>query len=162
MQPIVLYAQRGKLVAIMLLCAVFVLVGLWQLVAGGQVMIALSTIVPFGAGIAILAPRVFGHKPRIVINEEGILDRNLGVGIIPWEAIGSVHYQANTNDGVICLDMIDAPAWEARLPPLQRAQVGAAKALGMGLLNIGFVGVAADSHAVYEKVRAKVESARPA
>lgn len=73
-------------------------------VAGGIFLVAFDRgtgvwagwmcIVFFGAGIPLFARQLFDSKPRVVLDEAGVFDRTLGVGIIPWSDIESCYVKS--------------------------------------------------------------------
>lgn len=97
--------SKGKMTKLLVYCVLFVLAGLWIVIANPQVsnslvnntvfktIIGLSSILMGGLGIYFFVKKMFDKEPGIIFNEEGIIV-NATVnkfGLIPWEDISEIY-----------------------------------------------------------------------
>lgn len=149
--------------AVLLLIAIFaVAVGAMMVMdaKAKDAWIGWGCIIFFGASIPLFAREVFNTQPRLVLNDEGVFDRTLGVGIIPWTEITGATLRSVNRNYFICLEVRNPKRWTARMPPLKRAMVSANKALGFAALNLNLSAIAADPMEVYTLVLDKAVASR--
>jgi len=149
--------------AVLLLIAIFaVSVGAMMVVdaKAKDAWIGWGGIIFFGASIPLFAREMFDTKPRLVLNDEGVFDRTLGVGIIPWSEITGATLRSVNRNYFICLEVRNPEQWTARLPPLKRAMVSANKALGFAALNLNLSAIAADPMEVYTLILERAVASR--
>jgi hypothetical protein len=115
-----------------------------------------ASIVFFGAGIPLFVRQLLDSKPRLVIDDEGVFDRTLGVGIIPWSEIESAYVKSAHGNDFVCLVLRDPQRWTGQLPSAQQALVKANVKLGFQPLNINLSGMAVDAALVQEVVLKKI------
>lgn len=90
MAPLVFRAARRKLLVLLLGSLAFVASGVFILVTGrgvGPTLTGLAGIAFFGMCAVVAIVQLFDARPRLVIDERGVLDRTLKVGIITWADI---------------------------------------------------------------------------
>ncbi|MDZ7921580.1 STM3941 family protein [Rhodoferax sp.] len=117
-------------------------------------------IIFFGASIPLFAREVFNTQPRLILNGEGVFDRTLGVGIIPWTEITGATLRSVNRNYFICLEVHNPEHWTARMSPLKRAMVSANKVFGFAALNLNLSAIAADPMEVYTLVLNKAVASR--
>jgi hypothetical protein len=95
----------------------------------------------FGLGFIAIPVMWFRTGPQIVINDEGIEDRRLKIGMIPWEDIRSLSLGSVNSTTFLCIEVIDPEKYLSRLPRWKRSLAKANTALGFPALTIGFSGL---------------------
>ena len=154
MTPIAIKTSRLKYV--LLLCAAlgFIAGGIFIISHGkpDETWIGWMSVIVFGSGVPLFAWQLFDSRPRLVIDEQGILDRTLGVGVIPWSEITCAYVKSIQSNDFICLEVRNPERWLARLSPVKRAMVSANEALGFTVLNVNLSGVAADTSQILELI----------
>jgi len=117
-------------------------------------------IICFGACALIFGCQMFDARPRLIIDEYGILDRTLGVGIIPWSDIDGAYVKSISGNNFICLIVRDPGTYAQRLSPLRRAMSSVNQALGFTDISINLSGVNASTDEVFELVMKRAEAAK--
>jgi hypothetical protein len=102
----------------------------------------------FGFALVVLVRAMMDSRPRLVIDEHGVFDRTLGVGVIPWAQIEDAYIAAS----FICLELRDPESFLQKLRPLKRRLARANRWFGRTELNLNLTGVAADPVEILEVV----------
>lgn len=140
-EDLIYYNSRKRHALLTLGSLAFVAIGVFMIVEKGYWGQGLVTVLFFGTGAAVGAWQFFDTRPRLQINDVGILDRTLGVGLIPWADITDAYVRSINHEYFICLQVLDEQAYLDRLPPLKRKLAGANEALGFTPLSINLSGV---------------------
>lgn len=111
-----------------------------------------ASIVFFGAGVVLFAFQLIDRRPRLILDDEGLYDRTLGVGTIPWRDIAGAHLLSMRGHAFVCLQLRNPEHWLSKLSPRQRRLVALNQRLGFAALNVNLSGVAADPLAVLERI----------
>jgi hypothetical protein len=106
----------------------------------------------FGACAAVFVWQLFERRPRLKIDEHGINDRTLGVGLIPWSEITDAYVKSIQSNDFICLTVRDPNRWIGKLSPVGRAMLKANQALGFTELNINLSGTNARTREILELI----------
>ena len=114
--------------------------------------IGLANILFFGAGAALFVRQLFDSRPRLKIDAQGINDRTLGVGIIPWPEITNAYVKSIRGNDFICLVVRNPDRWIGSLSPARRVMLKANKALGFTELNINLGGTNARTQEIHELI----------
>ena len=162
MEPIVIGNSRWKYVLLLVVCLGFVAGGVFILMmdrspknlAGGW-----GCIVFFGAGVPIAVWQIFDSRPRLIIDENGINDRTMGVGLIPWSEIEDAYVMSIERNDFICLVVRDPSLWIHKLSPLQKAMASTNLKLGFTELNVNLSGIDVSSRQIHELIL-KMSAAR--
>ena len=101
MTEIKFYKSKKRAIRMMLLCSVFVLLGIWLLPKNP--LIGWSSIGFFGLGYPLGIYNLFDKKPMIIINEIGIFDRSANQDFINWELIHDAYPINISGQKFICL-----------------------------------------------------------
>ena len=133
-------------------CA-FVAAGILLLVLHQYLLVAWLNIVFFGAGAIVFAMQVVDRRPRIVIDDQGILDRTLKVGRIEWEDIRAVFLKRSQGQPFLCLELVDPSKYTQRLSPLLRRMVQLNRKLGFTDLSLNLGGTNVDPDYVEDLLR---------
>jgi hypothetical protein len=162
MTSITFKSSKLKYAVLLLIAIFFVSVGAMMVMDANakDAWIGWGCIIFFGAGIPLFAREMFDTKPRLVLSDEGVFDRTLGVGIIPWSEITGATLRSVNRNNFICLEVRNPERWTARMPPLKRAMVSANKAFGFAALNLNLSAIAADPMEVYTLVLDKAVASR--
>jgi hypothetical protein len=140
-EDLIYYNSRKRHALLALASLAFVATGVFMIVTEGKWGLGLITIVFFGAGAAVGAWQFFDTRPRLQITDEGILDRTLGIGLIPWADITDAYVRSINRESFICLEVRDEQAYLDRLPPLKRKLANANAALGFTPISVNLSGV---------------------
>ena len=80
MEKIIIKNARWKHVLLLIGCLAFVIAGVWIVLIGKP--FGWVAIIFFGTGIPVSIWQLADSRPRLIIDEFGVLDRTLGVGSI--------------------------------------------------------------------------------
>jgi hypothetical protein len=154
MESVRLENSKRKYFLLLLVATAFVVLGvfiIWH-AKPGDAWIGWLNIGFFGLGILLFAWQLFDRRPRITIDANGVFDRTLGVGIIPWNEITGAYLASIHDNAFICLELSDPEFWLSKLSRAKRLVVRANKALGFAELNLNLSGVNADADEVLQLV----------
>lgn len=104
-QPILIPVSKGKLVKLLIFSIIFLVLGVWIVIARPEVRNAVlnNAVVKYGtaagsivmglAGMIFFTLKMFDKKPGLIIDSKGITDNASGVsaGFIPWEDIRQIY-----------------------------------------------------------------------
>ena len=116
--------KRSAMVYVMLLAGSgsFVACGVFLLLAnpseGPKVW---GGIIFFGGGALVALWQLLDARPRLIVDEKGIYDRTLGVGLIRWDDIKGAYTRSLQDNDFICLILFDSGEYVGRLSPLRRS-----------------------------------------
>ncbi len=99
-----------------------------------EAMIALL----FGGGLFFVLYLAWDQSsgPVLILNENGITDRRLGVGLILWADIIDVQIESRYNNQFICLRVSDPEKYISRLSGAKLANMRHSQKIGFTMLNI--------------------------
>ena len=157
-EPVVIRTSRSKSILILIIGIGFTLSGFILATQGSNDIrwVGWSTMVFFGACIPFIIKELLNSSPRLVINDEGIFDLTLGVGVIPWPEIVSAKIRSLRGNPFICLQVQHPELWIAKYSPVQRAMISANKALGFSELNLNLTGIKADPNQLLELILKRI------
>ncbi len=91
-----------------------------------------------GGGVFLLLSNAWNESTAavLVMSEEGIIDRRLGVGLILWSDILDVQIESRYNSHFICLRVEDAEKYISRLSGAKLSNMRHSQKLGFNMLNI--------------------------
>ncbi len=133
----------------------FVVVGVTQIMVDPStksVLVGASLVLFFGGCAVVFAFQLRDTRPRIIIDDRGVFDRTLRVGVIPWDQILGAHARRGAGQWFIALTLRDPQEFVRKLGSLHRRLVGANEVLGFEVLNLNLTAVAADPDALAERV----------
>ncbi len=111
----------------------------------------------FGPCEIILLWMYFDRRPRIIIDSQGIFDRLLGLGRIPWSAIVGARLAFVQDDTVVCLDLQDKQEWISRLPRWHRFLASANRRMGFSEFNLTISNLDATPETIFELILEHLE-----
>jgi hypothetical protein len=166
MEKIVIRTSRIKAVLLTLVSIAFVAGGFFILLSskdgaasrrGVPAKVAgWGAIVFFGGCSLVGFMQVLDSCPRLVIDDEGVFDRTLRSGKIPWTDIMGARLQTISSQPFICLDLRDEERYLAAISPTRRALVAANRALGFSAFSLNLSQVDADPQEVFELVSRRI------
>ncbi|HEX4924832.1 MAG TPA: STM3941 family protein [Bdellovibrionales bacterium] len=114
-----------------------------------------------GAALLIPLPFLVGAhvQRRLIINDQGIEDSRLGVGVIPWSEIESAALESKYNNIFLCLKLKDAEKFLARMPHEKRLRYEKHFSLGFKTFNVSISGVDVDPIDMLSFVRERAKRA---
>jgi len=160
MERIVINRSVGKYVVLLICGWAFVAAGVFILWVGGPRWVGWMNIIFFGAGSLVFLWQIFDSRPRLIIDERGILDRTLGVGVIHWADIEGAYTRSIQGNDFICLQLRNTDQYVRRLSKVKRAMIPANEALGFAPLNINLSGIRGMTDRVLELILKKSEQYR--
>ena len=104
MKEIKLYKSPWRAMKLILLCSIFVALGLWGILNGNMpTWVAWLNIGFFGLGYPVGLFHLFDRRPQIIINEIGIFDHSTNKNFINWEIIQDAYLIDIHKQKFICL-----------------------------------------------------------
>jgi hypothetical protein len=125
----------------------------------GVVLLAPLVLLPlllFGYPALLHAAEPFRRTPRILLDEEGIRDRHLGLGKIPWEDVEGV--ELGTHPAHTFLMLRDPERWIARLPFPYRVFTGVNRFFGYPPFLVNLIGTGTDPEDFRAEVRRRADT----
>ena len=143
---------------LLLAALVFVGFGILFVVTERGRVVGWLTILFFGAGIPLFARQLLDSRPRLVIDEQGILDRTLKVGVIPWTEITGARLETITGNTFVCLEVRDPAIFTRQFGAVRRALTSGNRALGFADLNLNLSGLPVRGEEVLALIRRRCAS----
>lgn len=152
------YTQPGRTITALLIAGVFLFgfyihVGettflLW-VVLGGIVI-----------GLVQAIRQLFDRGPCIIVNEEGVNDKRLGMGVIRWSDIQRVRMQNFSGAHFISLDLSNSEQYRSKQPAYTRIANQIWRLFHISPINIkaGYMDVTPEE--LYEVILSEVELSR--
>lgn len=139
MPEIIVKTSIWKSVFFLLICLMFVAGGIFILFVGKDgraFFIGLANVVLFGLGFIVLLRQAADRRPRIVIDENGVTDRTLGIGRIDWDDIEEAVPASILTNNFICLKISNVEKYTGQLSKTSKKLARMNKDLGFGELNL--------------------------
>ena len=146
----------------------------WLVVAGvalcavavGAIIIALNHRSVLGWAVVVIAGscalfgwwQFYDARPRVVIDDRGILDRTLAIGTIPWDDIQGVRLKWVHGHPHLCLDLRNSARYTERLPTPLRPVVALNRQLGLTDLTVNLDGAEPSPEQIETAVKGRIES----
>ncbi len=111
----------------------------------------------FGLGFVVIPVMFCRSGPQVVINDAGIEDYRLKVGIIRWEDVRSLYVGSIESARFLCIEVDDPEKYVARLPRWKRWLAAANEALGYPALVINFSGLTPGIRDVWAHLQSRGE-----
>jgi hypothetical protein len=108
----------------------------------------------FGAGSPRFLWRLIDPRPRLVLDRRGILDRTLGVGIIPWDEITAVSVRRVGDVDFIGLDLRNPEQFVAKRSRLKRVLSRVNRASGYTAPSLNLSVIAVDPYVLLDLILA--------
>ena len=161
MAAIKLYKSRREAVKLALLSSPFVFVGVYGLWDSPGSWLGWACTLFFGVGFVAGIYNAFDRKPKIVIDEVGILDYQLGEDIINWEIIQEAYLGSIGGQVFISLKIDEAYEPSARKGGVSKVVSNLNKSMGFQELNLMLGTVVVDEVKLVMIINAMAQSATP-
>jgi hypothetical protein len=92
------------------------------------------------------------YHPRLIINNQGVYDLTLKVGMIPWHDIQNAYIRKNFFQTFICLELKNTEYYLSKLNPLMKKAVKVNVKFGFTPLSINLSGLSADADQILDVV----------
>lgn len=115
-----------------------------------SIIIGWSCIVFFGFGVLTFLWQIFDTRPRVVIDQIGVFDRTLGVGIIEWQDIEHAYLNSIMKNDFISLVLKNPEKYLQKTSKPKAKLARYNKTLGFETININLSGVNIDSKEVFD------------
>jgi hypothetical protein len=164
MTPLVFRPTRVRVIFPLVTSLAFVAAGVFVLFTRRPDSTAMgwATILFFGGCAAVFVRQLLDARPRLVLNDEGILDRTLKVGVIRWEDILGAEVAAISGQNFVALHLRDASRYTARLGPVYRRLVELNESLGFARLNVNLSMIDVDPYMLAALIVREAETRRSA
>jgi hypothetical protein len=151
MKEIKLYKSPWRAIKLILLCSIFVALGLWGILTGHMpTWVAWLNIGFFGLGYPVGLFHLFDRRPQIIINELGIFDRTTNKDFINWEIIQDAYLIDIHNQKFICLVVDEEFKPSQNKSKLYQQTAKFSEAIGAQELNISLGQVEVDPEKMTE------------
>ena len=158
MEKLIIKNARWKYVLVLLGSIGFVAAGIWMVLDGR--LFGWLAILFFGCGIPISIWQIADSRPRLIIDQHGVLDRTLGVGRIAWTDIEEAYVKSISGNHFICLELKNPETYAQKLSKVKRAMNEANRNLGFTDFNLNLSGVDVRSEEVFELVMKYCEQSK--
>lgn len=152
MERIVIASPRFRWVVGLLFALGLVAAGVY-VVLHGDAWAGWIAIVYFGFCALVIGIQAVDARPRIVIDERGIFDRTLRVGVIEWEDVRGAHPPSARHDSHVPLELRDPDKYVRRLPPPMRRLAAMNRGSGLAEFSLNLSGTGADPARIVEAIR---------
>jgi len=125
--------------------------------ASGYIQAAGWLGTPFaGLALVVILLQLFRRSPTVVIDDSGVLDRRLGVGLIPWQDISSVSITQISNQRFISLWLRDDERYRSRASPWRRGAIRLSQRMGFSPFKMQFRGLTPGLEDAYAILRSRL------
>ena len=155
---VVVSNSRWRYLVLLCVSLGFVAGGVFILLQDQGAWVGWGSVVFFGACSVVFVWQLVDSRPRLIINDDGILDRTLGVGSIPWSEIQGAFIRSIDGNDFICLEVRDPERYRLRLSPVRRAMASANRALGFTDLSVNLSGLRVNTQELFELIMKRAES----
>ena len=100
-----------------------------------------AVLVFFGACALIALREARRRGPRLTVDDAGVLDRSLSIGVISWADIRGIALHRLGGSAFIALEVADAEKYASRLSALRRGAARTNAALGLPSLALNVTGL---------------------
>lgn len=107
----------------------------------------------FGLVSVKIAVDMLRPGTRVIVNDEGIEDRRLRIGVVPWEEITAIELRWMGSAKFLCVEVLDPDKYVARMPLHVWLATRANALLGQPPLTIAFGGLSPGIREVWEYVK---------
>ena len=146
METIIIKGARWKTLLFLFISLAFVGTGTLIIATGKNALVGWASVLFFGAGGLVFVWQLVDARPRLIINNQGIMDRTLGVGVIPWKEIRDAYKRSINGNDFICLELYNPEPYWQKLSAVKRAMSSANRTLRFTdfSLNLSLAAVNAD------------------
>lgn len=145
MQPIIIGPPRRHWVPVAIVGGVLAAIGGVIIGMQFQPVVGWIMLVGGGAGALFAGWQFYDARPRVVIDDRGVLDRTFAIGVIPWGDITDVKVKRVQGRSQLCLYLRNAAKYTSRLPGTLQRMVALNRELGLTDLSVDLAGLPNDS-----------------
>ena len=159
MNEVVIKTSLWKSILFLAGCLLFVVGGIFVIFYGkgsNSTVVGILSIVFFGTGFFVLLRQGLDRRPRIIIDEQGVTDRTLGVGRIVWEDIEAVQLSSVFTNNFVVLKLKNNEKYLKNLSNISKKLTKVNKDLGFGVLNLNLSLLDMKPKKIYEIVRSRI------
>lgn len=95
----------------------------------------------FGLGFVVIPAVFFQKGPQVTIDETGIEDRRLRVGIIRWDDVSALSIDSVYSSRLLCIRINNPQEYLSRMPVWKRTLTRVSKSMGYSEFTISFAGL---------------------
>ncbi len=96
----------------------------------------------FGLGFVVIPAMFYRKGPQVIIDDEGIEDLRLKIGVIRWEDVCSLSIgSVNSSGKFLCIEVTNPEEYLSRIPQWKRLLAKANSAIGFSELTISLSGL---------------------
>lgn len=155
--------SRRQYILLLLACVAFCGIGARLIASGDR---SCATWVPLalfgGPGIPTAVRQLVDRRPRLVLDREGVMDRTLKVGVIPWAEIEDAQLVSMFGQEFIALSLRDPTMFTERWSPFWKKLAAVNRRLAGSELNVNLSGLPIRGPEVLKFIHAACERARRA
>jgi hypothetical protein len=142
MEPVHYSAKRRFWVGLALLSTVLVAGGALIVAEAGNRRLTGWSVLLFFSACAFIGLREASRRgPRLTIDDAGVYDHSLAIGVIPWRDIRGIALHRLGGSAFIALELVDAEQYTARLSGFRRRAARTNVALGLPPLALNVTGL---------------------
>jgi hypothetical protein len=140
------------------------------LIAVGIFLVLQPSVLDKGIGAAsillfsvMLVPVLSGLRPshpQLIINDAGVFDRSLKIGVIAWDDIVGAEARLLQRQPFVMLRLVDDDKYAARLNIPRQQMLKANRALGMASFNLNLTRVDGDPDVIAKAIVTEVSRRR--
>ncbi len=158
MQPVIIGAPRRHWVPVAIVAGVLAAIGGVMIGMQFQPVVGWIILVVGGAGALFAGWQFYDARPRVVIDDRGVLDRTFAFGVIPWADITDVKLKRVQGRAQLCLYLRNAKQYTSRLPGTLQRMVALNRELGLTDLSVDLAGLPHDPADLELILRDRVKS----
>jgi hypothetical protein len=152
MKKIEIRASRRKYLLHLISIFGFVACGVFLVVQGKSAWVGWLSICFFGSMIPSVVGQIINSRPRLIIDEFGVVDRTLNVGKILWFDIDNAYLIDIKGNHFICLVLKNTNKYLEKSSPLIKNMAIVNKKLGFTPLSLNLSGLDVDPYQVLDIV----------
>lgn len=158
-EQIVFKRSHWKIVLLLIVSLTFVAAGAFLVARSPDKWVGWMSITFFGGCAAVFVWQLLDSRPRLIIDDRGIFDRTLGVGVIPWSEIVDAFPRTIASCRFVCLVLRQPEEYLSRLPRRRRPFASLNRELGFTDFSINLIDIGVDPAELCELImkRASLE-----
>jgi len=161
-QQIVVHPPRAYARVILACCLVLVGVGVYLLVIGEDPVVAWGIVAMLSSMSVLFARRALDWRPRLVIDDTGVLDRTLKIGLVRWDEIQGAALDFVDDEELICLQVRNPQESTKKISSSRRKLAAANRDAGFAEVTLDLSGVAMATEDVLALIQQRSAKSRAA
>lgn len=140
-RQIVVHPPRAFARVTLVCCLILIGVGIYLRVIGEDELVAWGVIALSGGTGFLFAPKALDWRPRLVIDDAGVLDRTLGIGLIRWDEVRGTALDFVDGKEFVCLQVQNPEKSDSNVPAGRRKLAAANRDAGFAEVTLDLSGV---------------------